>query len=329
MQTFLHIATAAGFFLAAHSGENWEIVRHTLVDQALASIVVAEDVILVGGRDGIRRSTDNGATWQAVDQGLSIRYVRWMTAVRDKTGAVLVGTEPAGIFVSLDQGLTFDARPEVMALRDRHGWRLPYSPAAGCIRGFAVADSGKHPSRVYAAAEVGGVLVSDDDGRHWRLAAGSDGDPDLYRDLGTGVHPDVHSLAVSPGNAELVLAATGGGLYRSDDGGRSWQNIYPSYIRAVWIDPADDRHLVAGPADGVARNGRIEESFDGGRRWQRVSEGLTSPWPRHMVERFVAIEAGLLAVLSNGELWLRSSGETAWLHILKDLPRVTVVAALP
>ena len=329
MQTFLYIATAAGFFLAAHSGGDWEIVRHSLVQQELTGIVVTEDLILVGGRDGIRRSTDNGATWQSVSQGLAIRYVRWLTAVHGKPGALLVGTEPAGIFVSLDRGLTFEARPEVMALRDRHGWRLPYSPAAGCIRGFAVAQGGKHPTRVYAAAEVGGVLVSDNSGGRWALVAGSDGDPDLYRDLGTGVHPDVHSLAVSPGNADLVLAATGGGLYRSDNGGRSWLNVYPSYMRAVWVDPADARHLVAGPADGVARNGRIEESFDGGRHWQPASEGLTSPWPRHMVERFVAIEAGLLAVLSNGELWLRSSGETAWLHILKDLPRVSAVAASP
>ncbi len=329
MQTFLYIATAAGFFLAAHSGGDWEIVRHTLVDQALTSVVVAEEVVLVGGRDGIRRSTDRGDTWQAVDKGLTIRYVRWMTAVRGRPAAILVGTEPAGIFVSLDRGLTFDARPEVMALRDRHGWRLPYSPEAGCIRGFAVVDGGSHPARVYAAAEVGGVLVSDDGGDRWRLAGGSDGDPDLYRDLGNGVHPDVHSLAVSPLNSDLVLAATGDGLYRSDDGGQSWHNIYPSYVRAVWIDPADDRHLVAGPADGVARNGRIEESFDGGRRWQPASEGLTSPWPRHMVERFVAIDTGLLAVLSNGELWLRSSGETAWHHILKDLSRVSAVAAVP
>lgn len=329
MQTFLYIATAAGFFLAAQTGGDWEIVRNALVNQALTSIVVTEDMILVGGRDGIRRSADNGATWQSADQGLSIRHVRWMATTRGKPGAILVGTEPAGLFVSLDRGLSFDARPEVMALRDRHGWQLPYSPAAGCIRGFTVATSGRHPTRVYAAAEVGGVLVSDDGGGRWRLAAGSDGNPDLYRDLGSGVHPDVHSLTVSPGDSDLILAATGGGLYRSDDGGQSWQNVYPSYMRAVWIDPADAQHLVAGPADGVARNGRIEESFDGGRRWQSVSEGLTTPWPRHMVERFVAIDTGLLAVLSNGELWLRSPGETAWRHIMKDLPRIRAVAALP
>ena len=99
-------------------------------NQALTSIVFAEDLIMVGSRDGIRRSTDNGATWQTVDQGLSIRYVRWMTATRGRPEAILVGTEPAGILVFLDRGLSFDARPEVMELRDRHGWRLPYSSAA-------------------------------------------------------------------------------------------------------------------------------------------------------------------------------------------------------
>lgn len=43
MQTFLYIATAAGFFLAAHSGGDWEIIRHTLVNQELTSIVLTED----------------------------------------------------------------------------------------------------------------------------------------------------------------------------------------------------------------------------------------------------------------------------------------------
>ena len=90
-------------------------------------------------------------------------------------------------------------------------------------------------------------------------------------------------------NRKLVNYArqtVGGGLYRSADGGRTWKNLYRCYIRAIWVDPANAQHIVAGPADGVSRNGPIEESYDGGQTWHLVSDGMRSaPWSRHMVER--------------------------------------------
>jgi hypothetical protein len=43
--------------------------------------------------------------------------------------------------------------------------------------------------------------------------------PDMNRELGTTIHPDVHSITVHRTSSDLVTAATGGGLYRSADGG--------------------------------------------------------------------------------------------------------------
>ena len=108
------------------------------------------------------------------------------------------------------------------------------------------------PGRIYAAVEVGGVLASEDNGKTWHLVEGSDGKPDLDFDSDTLIHPDVHSITVHPSSSDLITAATGGGLYRSTDGGKSWKNIYRCYIRAVWVDPADPQHIIAGPADGVS-----------------------------------------------------------------------------
>jgi photosystem II stability/assembly factor-like uncharacterized protein len=143
------------------------------------------------------------------------------------------------------------------------------------------------------------------------MVAGSDGKPHMNRDLGTMIHPDVHSITVHPSSPDLVTAATGGGLYRSTDGGRNWRNIYPSYIRAIWVDPADHRHIIAGPADGVSRNGRIEESFDGGHNWHPASEGMMGN--------------DLFGVLSSGELWVKPAGQTQWRRVLSKLPPVKAV----
>ena len=326
MGIYLYIATAIGLFIATQTDGQWNIVKHTLKDHSLTSIAVTGDVILAGTRDGIWRSTDNGQTWTESNRNLAIRYVRWMASAATPSAAILVGTEPAGIFVSRDGGVTWNPKPEVNALRDKYGWFLPYSANAGCVRGFAIAESGPKRDRLYAAVEVGGVLVSDDSGDTWQLVGGSDGKPDLNREFGTMVHPDVHSIAVHPTSSDIVTAATGGGLYRSIDGGRTWKNLYDCYIRAMWVDPSDAQHIIAGPADGVSRNGRIEESYDGGRTWKPASEGMKVSWPRDMVDRFVQVGDNLFAILSNGELRLKPLKEVRWQRVLPEITRIKAMA---
>jgi hypothetical protein len=217
--------------------------------------------------------------------------------------------------------------PEVSALRDKHGWFLPYSPEAGCVRGFAIAESQPNLNRMFAAVEVGGVLVSQDRGDTWELVDGSDGNPDMSRTLGTLIHPDVHSITVYSSNPDIVTAPTGGGLYRSTDGGTSWYCLYTCYCRATWVDPIDPDHIILGPADGVSRNGRIEESRDGGKTWQSASTGMRVPWPQHMVERFVQTGDELLAVLSNGELWSTELKMLEWHRLLADIDHITSFAS--
>jgi len=327
MATSLYIATTIGLFIATQTNGNWTLIGQALNEQPLTSIAVSEGVVLAGSAEGIWRSTDKGKTWKAANEGLAIPYVRWIAASPKQLALILAGTEPAGIFVSNDAGDSWNINPAVLKLRDANGWFLPYSPRSGCVRGFAFAESGPNKGRIYAAVEVGGVLVSDDNGRSWQLAAGSDGKPEMNRELGTMIHPDVHSITVHPSSSDIVTAATGGGLFRSIDAGRSWKNIYPCYIRAVWVDPIDHQHLVAGPADGVSRNGRIEESRDGGCSWHSASIGLKAPWARHMVERFAQVDDELFAVLSNGELWSRKLSDPNWNRVLPEIDQIKAISA--
>jgi hypothetical protein len=327
MAIFLYLATAMGLFIATQTNGNWVIVKHALKQKGLTAIAVSGDVIVAGTTDGIWRSSDTGNTWHVSGNDLEISHVRWLANSLNPPVVFLAGTEPAGIFVSHDNGRTWGGKPEVGELRDANGWFLPYSPKAGCVRGFAIAEPDDHRRRIYAAVEVGGVLISEDSGASWRLAEGSDGNPAMDRQLGTMIHPDVHSITVHPTSSDLVTAATGGGLYRSTDGGRTWKNLYRCYMRAIWVDPADHRHMVAGPADGVSRNGRIEQSYDGGLTWQIDADGMTAmPWSKHMVERFVQFDKDLFAVLSNGELWSRPLNQSMWHRVLPETPAIKALA---
>jgi photosystem II stability/assembly factor-like uncharacterized protein len=286
----LYVATTQGLVVAVRGDDDWTARERALSGVHVTCVSARGEVVLAGTRDGLQRSDDGGATWRTAP---GPGHVRWVAQHPDTPGRALAGTEPAGVWVSDDGGATWRTCDEVAALRDRFEWFLPYSPEAGCVRSFAFSGT-----RAYAAAEVGGLLCSDDGGATWRLVDGSTGQTDPVP--GATINPDVHSVAVR--TPDVVWAPTGGGLYRSDDGGATWRHVYDCYCRAVWLDPADAEHAVLGPANFVDRYGRIEETRDGGRTWQPASHGLETPWRRHMVERFAQSGDELLAVLSNGEL---------------------------
>ncbi|MGE5224421.1 MAG: WD40/YVTN/BNR-like repeat-containing protein [Omnitrophica WOR_2 bacterium] len=321
---FLLVATSDGLAICQKEGDSWREVRRGLEGQDVTCLAVCDRELLAGTRQGIFRTKDRGQSWQEASDGLKIRLVRWLAARPEDLKTVFAGTEPAGIFLSEDEGKRWRACPEVETLRDEYRWYLPYSPRAGCVRGFAFSGE-----RAYAAVEVGGVLRSDDHGNSWSLAKGSSGYPhDLANPPESVVHPDVHSINVHPASPDWVCAPTGGGFYRSLDGGRTWQLLYDCYCRSVWWDPQDANHFILGPADGVDRNGRIEESRDGGQTWQPAWKGVNAPWDHHMVERITQVGDELMAVLSNGELVSTTVSTLDWKPVLPDVSDVATVLAV-
>jgi photosystem II stability/assembly factor-like uncharacterized protein len=323
MDQFLFLATRQGVVTAERRDDEWRAMARGLTDYAVTSVIAREGVVLAGTTDGLFRSDDLGKTWREASGGLAMRHVRWMAFHPDVSDFEFAGTEPAHIFISHDGGNTWRACPEVAGLREAHRWFLPYSPAAGCVRGFTF-----NGERAYAAVEVGGVLRSDDRGETWRLAEGSTGNPDLDGPPAPFIYPDVHSLAVHPSSPDLVFAPTGGGFYRTSDGGRTWQLLYDCYARAVWVDPADEEHMILGPADNVESNGRIEETQDGGESWQGISTALGTPWRHNMVERFEQVGEELFVVLSDGELLVASLPNPRWQRLFPALDEVNAVTEM-
>ena len=320
MKAHLWVASGDGLFWFQQEGAAWSQVGHALAGSDLTCVEASDGAVIVGSVDGVMRSLDSGATWQAADAGLTVRHARSVASHPAVPGLVLLGTEPAAIFRSEDYGATWTNCPEIAGLRKTGRWFLPYSPESGCIRGLAF-----HGEQAYAAAEVGGALRSNDAGRTWQLTEGSTGVAEFQDPPPHHIHPDVHSILTHPGSADLVYAPTGGGFYLSRNGGKMWELRYECYCRAVWVDPADPDHLILGPADNVDANGRIEQSRDGGLTWQAASMGLKVPWRRHMVERFTEVGEGLLAVLSNGEVLFADFDGLEWRPILEEAPDVRAI----
>ncbi|HJP84173.1 MAG TPA: hypothetical protein VJ835_11795, partial [Fimbriimonadaceae bacterium] len=156
-------------------------------------------------------------------------------------------------------------------------WRL-IGPFRGG-RSVAVAGSVQRPKEFYFGATGGGIWKTTDSGETWRPV--SDGF------LTTA---SVGALAVAPSNADIVYAGTGerdirgdishgDGVYRSDDGGKTWLNIglaETQTISRIVVDPTNaDRVYVAALGHVYGRHTArgIYRSLDGGKSWEQVLKG--------------------------------------------------------
>ncbi len=163
---------------------------------------------------------------------------------------------------------TFDAR-----LYQELRWRL-IGPFRG---GRTVAISGipSQPNVFYMAPNNGGVWKSTDFGQTWNP---------IFDDQPTG---SVGALAIAPSNADIIYVgsgeglrrpdlSTGDGIYKSTDGGRTWQHLGlrdGQQIGAILVDPRDPNRVfvaVLGHPYGPNAERGVFRSLDGGSTWQKV-----------------------------------------------------------
>jgi photosystem II stability/assembly factor-like uncharacterized protein len=147
------------------------------------------------------------------------------------------------------------------AIAHAQTWR-PLGPPGGDVRSLATDPS--RPGRLFLGTADGHIFGSEDAGEHWAL---------LGR---TGARLDavVTAIVVDPRDASVLFASTwmqdraaGGGVFRSNDGGRNWRpaGLEGQAVRALAVAPSDADTLIAGTLDGVYR------SRDAAKSWERIS----------------------------------------------------------
>ncbi len=150
------------------------------------------------------------------------------------------------------------ARPVITAL----------GPYGGDVRSLVV-----HPDRpeiFFLGTSDGQIFVSEDAGESWSQLV-----PGLNRR-----NLVIDNLAFDPLDPNTLYAATWelksdkGWLFRTRDGGETWQEIsvdrYGSAIRAIAIAPLAPQQIALGITEGVIL------SLDGGQTWDRITRGYRS-----------------------------------------------------
>ncbi|MCS7056724.1 MAG: hypothetical protein NZM18_11200, partial [Thermoflexales bacterium] len=189
-------------------------------------------------------------------------------------GIVLAATG-AGLFRSEDGGQT---------------WQRTGSMGYVAVRYVAFDPSG----RAFAATQAGALAVSTDGGSQWRTS-------DAW---GFGT---INALAFAndeDGQA-IIFAATDEGIYRSPDGGVSWQSANFGLLDleilclACAPDFAQSEVIWAGSAKGG-----LYRSRNGGRAWREAGHGLSDA----AVQCLAFSKAGLLAGTDDGLFQLVEGG---------------------
>ena len=98
--------TNRGVYLSTENGRSWQAVNNGMIDAVVFALVKSGNTLLAGTDPGLLRSTDNGQTWETISNGLTSRGV---TALATNGTAFFAGTPDQGVFRSLDNGQTWQA----------------------------------------------------------------------------------------------------------------------------------------------------------------------------------------------------------------------------
>ncbi len=240
---------------------------------------------------GLYLSTDLGETWSLVD-GTGGLHVTTLAFDPDAPGLnMVIGTRSGQVYLTTDGGGDW-SDPILVAgfigrlvfaptLYDGHRslWAITGDSNNGAEENaYRSTDGGETwtPIQVQPGASNSGVTYHDTiSGLLWSAVGSgyySEDDGDTWTPIGTGLN-EVQDLAVVPGANSRpttpLFAATRGGLYRSTDGGSTWQEtdagLGAVMVRTIAVSPFNaDEAYAATQVKG------IQHTVDGGRNWQSL-----------------------------------------------------------
>jgi hypothetical protein len=261
---------------------------------------------------GAFRSDDAGFTWRCIAGSLPAEEggkldVRSLLVDPSDADRVLIATgsqwsrQPGGVYLSTDGGRSW--RRTLSASFLGNG---PYRWA-----GVLLARDPHEPQAVLAAAAGEGVFLSGDGGESWQ-ACGLQGiySTDVCFDPARGERAWVCSRPAETWVSGESRRLTGG-LFRSEDGGRTWQKLLDDSPTELLPDPRD-----AGRLYGILRE-RPHVSLDAGAAWRELPEGLPpGPAEGNTAEnQFNSLAAGpgfVLTASTKGTFYRLPGGAERW-----------------
>jgi hypothetical protein len=203
--------------------------------------------------------------------------------------------------------------PKAAAVQPSQWQALGPSNIGGRVR--ALAFDPRNPSRLLAGTASGGLWISPDAGASW--AVNNDFFPNLSV---TTIAFDANPAIVYLGTGEASAGLVGIGLFRSTDGGTTWQYLTATnpdangdwrFVNRVAAHPTQSGTLLAAVTNASLASGGIYRSTDGGGSWVRVStaKALDIAFePANPANAVAGLDDGTIAYSHDGGVsWTRTA----------------------
>jgi photosystem II stability/assembly factor-like uncharacterized protein len=316
-------------------------INHVIADAETQTLYGA------GGNEwfgpAIWKSTDLGATWTHSSEGLT--YTEGETPIKSawslaKNGSHLyTGVEPAGLFRSADNGMTWE---QVEGLRN-HPSRAEWLPGGGGLILHSIVTHPTDPNSIWVAISTAGVFHSSDGGETWvprNKGTRNDYSPDKYPEFGQCVH----CLVIAPGAPDRLYQQNHCGMYRSDDGGQNWVSIeagLPSTFGfPAATHPRDPETLYLLPLNGDTLGRYVPEgraavwrTRNAGAQWEALRQGLPQENVYFGVLRQAMTTdklepAGVYFGTNTGSVYASADEGESWMCLAEHLPTISSVETL-
>jgi photosystem II stability/assembly factor-like uncharacterized protein len=292
----LYIGTnVSGVYRSGDEGESWFPAgtgTGGMPVLALAVDATAPTLLYAGTYGGLLRSTDRAHTWAPANGGLVATFIQSVVIDPENEPAAYASSDVQA-FVTTDRGQTWTAIAPASAFRI---WAV--DPKASNV--------------LYASgsqSRVGHIYKSIDAGRSWSTA-----------DDGISC-PFVNDLTIDPQEPSTVYAATRsllhgpgtipcGGLFRSTNGGATWNLLLNAYTSRIVVDPSDSNRLYVFAWNGSGPN-YLARSTDGGASWSPIGPAGDALFPGSVIaidptrpmRLYAGAELGLYRSDDGGDSW--------------------------
>ncbi|SFS15860.1 WD40/YVTN/BNR-like repeat-containing protein [Yoonia litorea] len=378
--TTVLVGTTKGAFLvqAAKDRQDWSVrgpfcngksIGHIIGDPQTGRIWAG------GGGDffgaSIWRSDDGGATWTQtrltsgqIDQWAASdpEFAKSMGVTGDPlpfgdsftdiwslhydNGTLYMGTKPASLLRSTDNGETWE---KLDGLTD-HPSAESWNPGAAGLVLHTIVTTPEDPKKVWVGISAAGVFATEDGGATWerrnRLtnAAACEGHHHPAAPSGGDVGHCVHNMMRAPADGDVLYQQNHHGVWRSRDGGRSWDDInaglpstfgfpirvHPRDPDTVWTLPLNGDSAGRFPPDAAAA---VWRTRDAGQSWEACRNGLPQEGCFFTVLRQAMAgdtrdPAGVYFGTNSGSVFASFDEGDSWDEIARHLPTILAVEVL-
>jgi hypothetical protein len=353
-QVLLLVGTKKGLFLFTSADRrHWSAsgpfqpgreINHAIFDARSGRIFATANDSWFGCE--LVSSPDLGGHWEtatlnpkfAESSGLKLERIWHIEPGRAKERGVLyAGVAPAALFRSEDNGQTWG---EVTTLT-AHPTRAQWHPGAGGLCLHSIVIDHAHPGRMFTGISAVGVFRSEDGGAAWHTAnQGTRAEflPDKWPEYGQCVH----KLLMTSGANPVLYQQNHCGVYRSANGGRSWDEIsaglpsdfgfplalHPRQAETLYVIPLQGAEFRCPPG----RKLRVFRSRDGGKTWAALSHGLPAEdfyggVYREGMAADALDPAGVYFGSNTGKVFHSDDEGESWRMLADNLPPVFSVSA--